>query len=56
MRGISFYKWRAKHGGMDAFTVVRLKKLEGENRCLKKVYAEPKMDVEILREAMLKKW
>ncbi len=48
----TFYKWRAKFGGMDASMMSRLKELEEENRRLKKMYAESKMDAEILREAL----
>jgi putative transposase len=32
MSSASFYKWRAKYGGMDASMVARLKELEDENR------------------------
>lgn len=56
MSSASFYKWRAKYGGMDVSTMTRLKELEEENRRLKKMYAESKMDAEILREAMAKKY
>jgi putative transposase len=37
MSGASFYKWRAKHGGMDASLMARMKELEDRNRRLKKV-------------------
>ena len=40
MSNASFYKWRAKYGGMDASMMTRLKELEDENRRLKKMYAE----------------
>lgn len=56
MSSASFYKWRSKYGGMQVSDMVRLKELEEENRRLKKMYAESKMDAEILREAMAKKW
>jgi len=52
----TFYKWRAKFGGMDVSMMSRLKELEEENRRLKKMYAESKMDAEVLREALGKKW
>ena len=32
MSAATFYKWRAKYGGMDASMVSRLKELEDENR------------------------
>ena len=52
----SFYKWRAKFGGMDASMMSRLKELEDENRRLKKMYAEERLKAEIIQEAMAKKW
>ena len=52
----TFYKWRAKYGGMDASLITRMKDLEEENRRLKKMYAEEKLKAEIIQEAMAKKW
>ena len=40
MSETTFYKWRAKFGGMDASLMKRMKELEEENRRLKKMYAE----------------
>ena len=56
MSSASFYKWRAKYGGMDASLMSRLKQLETENRRLKKMYAEERLKAEIIQEAMVKKW
>ncbi len=56
MSSASFYKWRAKYGGMDASMMSRLKELEDENRRLKKMYAEERLKSEIIQEAMAKKW
>jgi len=39
----TFYKWRAKFGGMDASMMARLKELEAENAKLKKMYAEERL-------------
>ena len=36
----TFYKWRAKYGGMDVSMMSRMKELEEENRHLKKMYLE----------------
>ncbi len=36
MSNATFYKWRAKYGGMDASLITRLKELEAENAKLKK--------------------
>lgn len=56
MSNATFYKWRAKYGGMDASLMKRMKELEDENRRLKKMYAEEKLKCEIAREAIEKKW
>ena len=56
MSSATFYKWRAKYGGMDASRVSRLKELEDENRRLKKMYAEVQLQADVLKEAMAKKW
>jgi putative transposase len=56
MSSATFYKWRAKYGGMDASLMKRMKELEDENRRLKKMYAEEKLKAEIAREAIEKKW
>ena len=56
MSDATFYKWRSKFGGMDASLMKRMKKLEDENRRLKKMYAEEKLKAEIAREAIEKKW
>ncbi len=52
----TFYKWRAKHGGMDVSMMSRMKELEEENRRLKKMYLEEKLKAEIVSEALEKKW
>ena len=40
MSSASFYKWRAKFGGMDASMISQLKSIEEENRRLRKMFAE----------------
>ena len=55
MSSATFYKWRAKYGGMDASLMSRMKELEEENRRLKRMYAEAQMKAEVLREALGKK-
>jgi putative transposase len=52
----TFYKWRAKFGGMDVSMISRLKELEAENSRLKKMYAEERLKAEILQESITKKW
>ena len=55
MSSATFYKWRAKYGGMNASLMSRMKELEEENRRLKRMYAEAQMKAEVLREALGKK-
>ena len=52
----TFYKWRAKYGGMDTSMMARMKELEAENARLKKMYIEEKRKAEIVTEALAKKW
>ena len=56
MSSATFYKWRAKYGGMDASLMKRMKELEEENRRLKKMYAEERLKAEIVQDALTKKW
>jgi putative transposase len=56
MSSATFYKWRARYGGMDASMMSRLKALESENRRLKKRYAEARLKADILQDALKKKW
>lgn len=52
----TFYRWKAKYGGMDVDEAKRLKQLERENEELKKVVAELTLDNRMLREINKKKW
>jgi putative transposase len=52
MSSATFYKWRAKFGGMDASLMKRMKELEAENKRLKKMYAEERLKAEIRQEAL----
>jgi len=47
----TYYNWKSKFGGMEASDVKRLKELEGENRRLKKMYAEERIKTEIRKQA-----
>ena len=52
----SFYKFKAKYGGMDVSDARRLKALEEENARLKKLLAEQMLDNAILKDVSAKKW
>lgn len=51
----TFYKWRAKFGGMDVSLMAKMKELEDENRRLKKLYLDAQMRALIVEEALAKK-
>ena len=55
MSNASFYKWRAKYGGMDVSMMSQLKVMEAENRRLKRMYAEMSIQNDLLKEALGKK-
>jgi len=48
----SFYKWRAKFGGMDVSEARRLKELESENGKLKRLLAEAHLDIHALKTVL----
>ena len=52
MSTASFYKWRAKYGGMDASMVSQMKAMEEENLRLKRMYADLSMQADLLKEAL----
>jgi putative transposase len=51
----TYYKWKAKYGGMEAGDIKRLRELEEENRRLKHMYADLSLDHQILKEVLTKK-
>ena len=52
----SFYKYKAKFGGMEVSDARKLKALEDENAKLKKFLAEQMLDNAMLRDVNSKKW
>lgn len=52
----TFYKWKAKFGGLDVSDAKRLKALEEENAKLKKLLAETMLDNAILKDINSRKW
>ena len=55
MSSASFYKWRAKFGGMGASMILEMKSLAEENRRLKRMYADVSMQNDSLKEVLEKK-
>ena len=52
----TFYKWKAKYGGLEVSDAKRLKALEDENAKLKKLLAEAMLDNAMLKDIAAKKW
>ena len=48
----TFYRWKAKYGGMQVSDAQKLKTLEDENRRLKKLLAESMLDVAALKDIL----
>jgi putative transposase len=54
--GATFYKWKAKFGGLEVTEAKRLRALEEENAKLKKLLAEAMLDIAVLKDISTKKW
>jgi putative transposase len=54
--GATFYKWKAKYGGLEVSDAKRLKALTDENAKLKKLLAEAMLDNAVLKDISTKKW
>ena len=52
----TFYKWKAKYGGLDVSDARRLKALEDENAKLKRMLADAMLDNVALKDLLGKKW
>lgn len=52
----TFYKWKAKFGGLEVSEARRLRSLEEENSRLKKLLAETMLDNAVLKDLASKKW
>ena len=52
----TFYKWKAKYGGLDVSEARRLKALEDENAKLKRMLADAMLDNVALKDLLGKQW
>jgi putative transposase len=52
----TFYKWKAKYGGLEVSEAKRLRSLEDENAKLKRLLAEAMLDIAVLKDISAKKW
>ncbi len=52
----TFYKWKAKFGGLEVSEAKRLRALEDENSRLKRLLAEAMLDNAVRKDLTSKKW
>ena len=52
----TFFRWKAKYGGLEVSEAKRLKTLEDENARLKRLLAEAMLDNAVLKDLAAKKW
>jgi putative transposase len=48
----TYYRWRQKYGGMSPGLVKELKTFQRENHRLRKIIADQRIDLEIMKEAI----
>lgn len=52
----TYHRWRQKYGGMKSEEAKRLKQLEDENRRLKQIVADKKLDIQMLKHVAEGNW
>jgi len=52
----TYYRWKAKYGGVDASQLQRLRQLEDENGRLKRIVADLTLDNTALKDVLRKNW
>src|ERR1022692_2319591 len=52
----TYYRWKAKFGGMEVNDAKKLRALEDENRRLKTMVADQALDIQMLKAGGAKKW
>lgn len=52
----TYYRWKAKYGGLEVSEARRLRQLEDENRRLKQIVAEQALDLQALKAVLGKKF
>ncbi len=52
----TYYKWKAKYGGMEVSDVKRTKELEAELAQYKRMFAEASFELQALKNLIAKKW
>jgi putative transposase len=51
----TYYKWKARYGGLEASNIKRLKELAHENGRLKRMYADLSLENAALKDVIAKK-
>jgi len=52
----TFYSWRKRYGGMDAFEAKRLRELEVENAKPKRIVADQMLDMTSMKDLLAENW
>ena len=52
----SFYRWKAKYGGMESKSILRFRELERANARLKRIVADQMLDITMLKDINSKNW
>ncbi len=52
----TYYRWKRKYGGMEVSEAKRLRKVEEENRRLKRIVADQAVNIQVLNELLGKEW
>ena len=52
----TYYRWKAKYGGLEVSEARRLRQLEDENRRLKHIVADQVLDIQALKGVLAKKF
>ena len=52
----TFYRWKAKYGGLELGDAQKLRALEDENRRLKRLVADLALDNAALKDVLAKNW
>ena len=52
----TYYRRKAKYGGMEVSDAKRLKQMEEENRRLKRIVADQALDIQMLKDVNSKNW
>ena len=56
MSSAKFYAWKARFGGLEVSDAKKLKNLEDENACLKRLLADAMLDNAGLKDLLSRKW